>query len=62
MSREMSIAAQRRRATEIETIGGLRRLTPDELAEYDNLAHRSYMRAWRKQQEERFGAEWRKHG
>ena len=51
----MSIAEQRRRATEIELIGGQRRLTDAELAEYDSLAHRSYMRHWRAQQAEKHG-------
>ena len=54
----MSMSAQRRRATEIEQIGKSRRLTLGEMAEYENLAHRSYMRAWRAQQAERFGADW----
>jgi uncharacterized protein YnzC (UPF0291/DUF896 family) len=52
--RQMSLAAQSKRATELEAIGKERLLTKEELAEYDNLAHRSYMRHWRQQQEERW--------
>lgn len=38
-------AAEARRATEIEDAGAVRRLTPDELAEYKQLALRSHERA-----------------
>ena len=54
----MSIAEQRRRATEIEILGRQRRLTGEELAEYDSLAHCSYMRHWRAQQAEKYGRDW----
>jgi hypothetical protein len=65
--REMSITAQRARASEIEAIAKQRRLTKAELDEYDSLAHRSYMRNWRMQQNERWGrnkfdSSWRKQG
>lgn len=37
--------AEARRATEIEEAGAKRRLTPEELAEYNKLALRSHERA-----------------
>jgi hypothetical protein len=40
----MSITLQRKRAVEIEAHGGQRRLTAEELAEYNNLAKASFHR------------------
>jgi hypothetical protein len=64
-SRELSIQAQSKRASEIEAIAKARRLTADELAEYDSLAHRSYMRNWRMQRDEangrnKYNSSWRR--
>lgn len=43
----MPLRDQRIRARELAGIAARRRLTPTEKAEQDNLAHRSYMRAYR---------------
>lgn len=58
MTKRMSVAEQKRRASEIEATAAKRPLTRAELDEYDNLAHRSYMRAWRAQQDALYGRGW----
>lgn len=54
--RTSKYAAQRARAAELDDLRTIRPLTDAEYAEADRLAHAFYMRVYRQQQAERWGA------
>lgn len=55
-ARTTRLAQQRARAEQLDAIRLERPLTNAEQAEADQLASRHYMRVWRQQMRERFGA------
>lgn len=52
MKRQIPVHIQNARRLELYEAGEQRVLTAAEMAELENLEHRSYMRAWRAQQRE----------
>lgn len=53
--RQELLEAQRRRTRELDIIRISRRLTLEEQAESDRLAHAAHMRAWRAAYAEKYG-------